>query len=219
MLTLSQLLFDFDTEEDSLPRLQAALMFSFWAPPGMASHPSRVNVQWLALAITIAKDLGLHQKGDVGIHNKHLAKRIWWSCVIRNVVLAFTYRRAPIVRRADYNTDPLLLEDVLDGFRDSLVYPGLATQLVAKMFMSLADLARRACRLLEDRYCPQNGTTPLSDLPQSNLDAVLDMERFNTELEIWRQSFLADDLGYLNSEDGTHRPLILERNFILILHR
>lgn len=50
------------------------------------------------------------------------------------------------------------------------------------------------------------------------LDGILDMERSNTEFKMWKHGFLAEDFSYLDSEESAYRPLMLHRNFILILH-
>jgi len=117
-LILSQLLYDFDAERNILPRLQATLLFSYWAPQ-LKQRPSQINIHWLSLAIVMAKELGMHQGAGAELTDKKLRRRIWWTCVFRDVVLAFTYRRPPMIHAVDRVSSPLYIEDVLDGLRVS----------------------------------------------------------------------------------------------------
>ncbi|KAK2685766.1 hypothetical protein QWA68_015374 [Fusarium oxysporum] len=104
--TRAKLLYDFDAERNILPRLQATLLFSYWAPQ-LKQCPSQINIHWLSLAIVMAKELGMHQDAGAELTDKKLRRRIWWSCVFRDVVLAFTYRRPPMIHAVDHASSPL----------------------------------------------------------------------------------------------------------------
>ncbi|KAH7109773.1 fungal-specific transcription factor domain-containing protein [Dactylonectria macrodidyma] len=215
--TRAKLLYDFDAERNILPRLQATLLFSYWAPQ-LKQSPSRINIHWLSLAIVMAKELGMHQDAGAELADKKLRRRIWWSCIFRDVVLAFTYRRPPMIHAVDHVSSPLYIEDVLDGLQGSLAYSEPATRVLAKLFIRLSNLAAIASRLLESRYSPRSCTTTAGDPSSTMLDGILDMERSNTEFKMWKHAFMAEDFSYLDSEEGAYRPLMLHRNFILILH-
>ncbi|UPL02917.1 hypothetical protein LCI18_013851 [Fusarium solani-melongenae] len=213
----AKLLYDFDAERNILPRLQATLLFSYWAPQ-LKQSPSRINIHWLSLAIVMAKELGMHQDVDIELADKKLRRRIWWSCIFRDAVLAFTYRRPPMIHAVDHVSSPLHIEDVLDGLQGSSAYSEPATRVLAKLFIRLGNLAAIASRLLESRYSPRSSTTTAGDSSSTMLDGILDMERSNTEFKMWKHAFMAEDFSYLDSEEGAYRPLMLHRNFILILH-
>ncbi|KAG5745454.1 hypothetical protein H9Q70_011856 [Fusarium xylarioides] len=213
----TSLLYDFDAERNILPRLQATLLFSYWAPQ-LKQGPSQINIHWLSLAIVMAKELGMHQDAGAELADKKLRRRIWWSCVFRDVVLAFTYRRPPMIHAVDHVSSPLYIEDVLDGLQGSSAYSEPATRVLAKLFLRLSNLAAIASRLLELRYSPRSSITT-GDSSSTMLDGILDMERSNTEFKMWKHAFMAEDFSYLDSEEDTYRPLMLHRNFILILHK
>ncbi|KAI3571601.1 fungal-specific transcription factor domain-containing protein [Fusarium oxysporum f. sp. albedinis] len=215
--TRAKLLYDFDAERNILPRLQATLLFSYWAPQ-LKQSPSRINIHWLSLAIVMAKELGMHQDAGAELADKKLRRRIWWSCIFRDVVLAFTYRRPPMIHAVDHVSSPLYIEDVLDGLQGSSAYSEPATRVLAKLFLRLSNLAAIASRLLELRYSPRSSITTAGDSSSTMLDGILDMERSNTEFKMWKHAFMAEDFSYLDSEEDTYRPLMLHRNFILILH-
>ncbi|WKT46952.1 hypothetical protein QSH57_011826 [Fusarium oxysporum f. sp. vasinfectum] len=213
----TSLLYDFDAERNILPRLQATLLFSYWAPQ-LKQRPSQIKIHWLSLAIVMAKELGMHQDAGAELTDKKLRRRIWWSCVFRDVVLAFTYRRPPMIHAVDRVSSPLYIEDVLDGLQGSSVYYEPATRVIAKLFLRLSNLTAIASRLLELRYSSRSTTNTGGDSSSTMLDGILDMDRSNTEFRMWRHAFMAQDFSCLDSEEDTYRHLMLHRNFILILH-
>lgn len=200
-----------------MPRLQATLLFSYWAPQ-LKQNRSRINIHWLSLAITTAKELGMHQDAGAELMDKMLRRRIWWSCILRDVVLAFTYRRPPMIHAVDHASSPLHVEDVLDGLQGSSAYSEPATRVLARLFVRLTDLVAIASRLLESKYSPPT-TATTGNSPSTRIDDILDIERSNTEFKMWKHAFMAEDFDYMDSEESTYRPLMLHRNFILILHK
>ncbi|KAF5658958.1 fungal specific transcription factor factor [Fusarium denticulatum] len=203
--TRAKLLYDFDAERNILPRLQATLLFSYWAPQ-LKQRPSQINTHWLSLAIVMAKELGMHQDAGAELTDKKLRRRIWWSCVLRDVVLAFTYRRPPMIHGVDHASSPLYIEDVLDGLQGSSVYSEPATRVIAKLFLRLSNLAAIASRLLELRYSPRSSPSTGGD-SSTMLDGILDMERSNTEFRMWRHAFMAEDFSYFDSDEANRRLL------------
>jgi hypothetical protein len=68
---------------------------------------------WMGVAISLAHTIGLHrnpEKSDMEPQKKKLWKRIWWSCFMRDRLIALGMRRPTRVKDEDYDV-PMLTED------------------------------------------------------------------------------------------------------------
>jgi hypothetical protein len=67
---------------------------------------------WMGVAISLAHTIGLHRNpehSDMEPHKKKLWKRIWWSCFMRDRLIALGMRRPTRVKDEDYDV-PMLTE-------------------------------------------------------------------------------------------------------------
>ncbi|CAN6675106.1 hypothetical protein TRVA0_089S00100 [Trichomonascus vanleenenianus] len=86
-------LFDEEQEEDILIILQTAVLLSFYG-----GKPRRVwnNRSWLAIAVTIAEDLGLHRstaRMKMDEADKNHLRVIWWCIVFRDFMTSLNFGR------------------------------------------------------------------------------------------------------------------------------
>lgn len=68
---------------------------------------------WMGVAISLAHTIGLHRNpdnSDMEPRKKKLWKRIWWSCFMRDRLIALGMRRPTRVKDEDYDV-PMLTED------------------------------------------------------------------------------------------------------------
>lgn len=68
---------------------------------------------WMGVAISLAQTIGLHRNlnsSDMGLQKKKLWKRIWWSCLMRDLLIALGMGRPTRVKDEDYDV-PMLSED------------------------------------------------------------------------------------------------------------
>lgn len=68
---------------------------------------------WMGVAISLAHTIGLHrnpENSDMEPRKKKLWKRIWWSCFMRDRLIALGMRRPTRVKDEDYDV-PMLVED------------------------------------------------------------------------------------------------------------
>ncbi|CAN6675190.1 hypothetical protein TRVA0_112S00122 [Trichomonascus vanleenenianus] len=91
--TEAKRLFDDEQEEDILIILQTAVLLSFYG-----GKPKRVwnNRSWLAIAVTIAEDLGLHRstaRMRMDESDKNHLKVIWWCIVFRDFMTSLNFGR------------------------------------------------------------------------------------------------------------------------------
>lgn len=69
---------------------------------------------WLGLAISLAYRIGLNNdtsNSNMETHRKKLWKRIWWSCLIQDRLVALAMRRPVRVKDEDYNVSMLTEDD------------------------------------------------------------------------------------------------------------
>ncbi|OKL63763.1 hypothetical protein UA08_00036 [Talaromyces atroroseus] len=106
-------IFDADCETDSLSKLQAVFLLSFWrSTPG---HEKDTRY-WLGAAISLAQTGGLHMLSKLSLlssKEKSVRKRIFWSLYIRDQQVAAAYGLPPRIRDEDCDI-PMLDETDFD---------------------------------------------------------------------------------------------------------
>jgi hypothetical protein len=133
---------------------QAALLLSFWTPPGDL-RGRKPNTSWLAIAIHEARAEGAHRchhSYDSEQRNKPqtLWKRIWWCCIIRDRILSLGVRRSPQITGDDFDFDscePLAVSDFQNEIEKPGTYTREARTLLAHMLLRIAKLCAILTRL------------------------------------------------------------------------
>ncbi|KIW86932.1 uncharacterized protein Z519_12397 [Cladophialophora bantiana CBS 173.52] len=139
-----RLLYELDVEESRVAIIQATLLMSFWnETPG----DNKGGWHFLGIAISLALTLGLHQKQTFSRPSmqKHLLKRIWWSCYIRDRMLALGMSRPLRIKDIDFNTpiltlDDFDLEDSSTGDPQNEILELQCQQNLAEMCITMAQL-------------------------------------------------------------------------------
>ncbi|KAK0744382.1 fungal-specific transcription factor domain-containing protein, partial [Apiosordaria backusii] len=109
-------LYFLDAERDKMVLLQALLLMSFWRG---GSSEDKDGWHWSGLAFSLAFDLYLHRQPDAHLtaRQETLRKRCWWSCVLRDRLLALSEQRAPRLQLNQSNVPLLTLADYNVGLR------------------------------------------------------------------------------------------------------
>lgn len=69
---------------------------------------------WLAVAVSTMTKLGLHQAAtyaNLPVEKRGLCRRIWWCCIMRDVIMALGMKRGTRINSNDYDLPILSLED------------------------------------------------------------------------------------------------------------
>lgn len=69
---------------------------------------------WMGVAVSLAYTIGLHQNpdsSDIEPRKKKLCKRVWWSCFMRDLLIALCMRRPTRVKDEDYDVLMLTEDD------------------------------------------------------------------------------------------------------------
>jgi hypothetical protein len=90
--------------------VQALLLMTYWYE---TPDDQKDTWHWMGVAISLAQTIGLHrnpEKSNMEPQKKKLWKRIWWSCFMRDRLVALGMRRPTRVKDEDYDV-PMLTED------------------------------------------------------------------------------------------------------------
>lgn len=69
---------------------------------------------WMGVAISLAHTIGLHrnpEKSSMDLQKQKLWKRIWWSCFMRDRLVALGMRRPTRIKDEDYDVPMLTVDD------------------------------------------------------------------------------------------------------------
>lgn len=158
----AQLLYDFDYESDRLVLVQGLLLKTFWYE---SPDDQKDTWHWMGVAISLAHTIGLHRNPmsmRMPPRKQRLWKRIWWSCFMRDRLIALGMRRptrikdedydVPMLEKADFEIEPFP-EDNLIVSADCAAMRDLAVQEeLAELCIAKAQLCVLISRMLKAQY-------------------------------------------------------------------
>lgn len=203
----NQLLYDFDYEPDRLVLVQALLLMSYWYE---TPDDQKDTWHWMGVAISLAHTIGLHR--DPGVTTmapakQKLWKRIWWSCFMRDRLIALGMRRPMRIKDEDFDVPMLEESDFeIQALADNInVIPADCTvirdigmqQELATLCIYKAKLCICISRMLKVQYSvlirdtmkPENTTNSTMMLfPNKQFDNVESVNSVDMELLSWAES-------------------------------
>ncbi|KAJ4176773.1 hypothetical protein FALCPG4_011458 [Fusarium falciforme] len=106
-----RLLYGLDCEQDRLALVQSLLMMTYWYD---CPEDEKDTWYWMGIAFSLAQVMSLHrdpQHLPITAKEKCLRRRIWWSCVMRDRLLALGIRRPARIRDHDFDVKELRIDD------------------------------------------------------------------------------------------------------------
>lgn len=174
---------------------------------------------WTGVAISLAQTLGMHRKAEYKVqsHEHRLYKRIWWSCYIRDRLLAVAMCRPLRIRDAEFNTPPLTLEDfdILDSDVETgdVVLSTDTQKVLAELYIGVTELCKLIAGVLElhfsifpseDSTAPRdNGTNSTMLYLKNSLPEEQLVEECDKQLQNWYNNLPASCVYRTRSQDGT----------------
>ncbi|KAI1635948.1 fungal-specific transcription factor domain-containing protein [Biscogniauxia mediterranea] len=204
----ARLLYDFDYESDRLILVQALLLMTYWYE---TPDDQKDTWHWMGVAISLAHTIGLHRNPantSISLRKQKLWKRIWWSCFMRDRLIALGMRRPTRIQDEDFDV-PMLeesdfeIEAVPDEVqtvvgvectfvRDVCIQQELALMCIAKAKLCLCIshmLKAQYSVLIRDKSRPENTTNSTMMLfPNKQLDNVEGVQHCDLELMTWVES-------------------------------
>ncbi|TVY32554.1 Cutinase transcription factor 1 beta [Lachnellula subtilissima] len=213
----ARVLYDFDYEQDRLALVQSLLLMTYWYE---TPDDQKDTWHWMGVAISLAHTIGLHRnpdKSNMEPKQKKLWKRIWWSCFMRDRLVALGMRRPTRVKDEDYDV-PMLTPDDFDvtplPISNSIIPPENtlardveAQKQLAQMCIAKAKLCLCISQVLSAQYSVlikdqgmqgQEGNTRSSVmLFPKKLDQTDEVRRCDKELSEWINT-LPESCAYSN---------------------
>lgn len=158
----SQLLYDFDYESDRLILVQGLLLSTFWYE---SPDDQKDTWHWMGVAISLAHTIGLHRNPmtmRMPPRKQRLWKRIWWSCFMRDRLIALGMRRptrikdedfdVPMLEKADFEIESLPEENTLVTADCAAMRDLAAQEELAELCIAKAQLCVLISRMLKAQY-------------------------------------------------------------------
>jgi hypothetical protein len=199
-----QLLYDFDYESDRLVLVQGLLLMTYWYE---TPDDQKDTWHWMGVAISLAHTIGLHRNPEVtsmAQPTQKLWKRIWWSCFMRDRLIALGMRRPTRIKDEDFDVPMLVESDFELGvlpehiaiippectlMRDVEMQRELAVMCIAKAKLCICIshmLKAQYSVLIRDNMKPENTTNSTMMLfPNKKLDNLDNIKVVDAELQEW----------------------------------
>ncbi|KAL9112988.1 MAG: hypothetical protein Q9227_002853 [Pyrenula ochraceoflavens] len=107
----ARLLYDFDYETDRLTLVQSLLLMTNWYE---TPDDQKDTWHWMGVSLSVAQTIGLHRDpshSGMPPQRQSLWKRVWWSCFMRDRLIALGMRRPTRIKHDDCDVPMLDLGD------------------------------------------------------------------------------------------------------------
>ncbi|GAW17330.1 hypothetical protein ANO14919_067860 [Xylariales sp. No.14919] len=203
----ARLLYDFDYENDRLLLVQGLLLMTYWYE---TPDDQKDTWHWMGVAISLGHTIGLHRNPantNMSPERRKLWKRIWWSCFMRDRLIALGMRRPTRIKDEDFDV-PMLEEDDFDikalpddvqvvGPECTLLRDVVMQRELAQMCVEKAKLSLCISHMLKAQYSvlictkthPENTTnSTMMLLPNKQLDNMENIAKCDHELTKWAEA-------------------------------
>lgn len=241
---LVQLLYDFDHEQDRMVLVQALLLMTYWYE---TPDDQKDTWHWMGVAISLSHTIGLHrnpEKSTMDPRRQKLWKRIWWSCFMRDRLVALGMRRPTRIKDEDCDVPMLTLDDfsidsVLEG-EDGLMWTyeerrqrekeAARQRELALMCIEKAKLCQCISNVLGVQYSVLNtnhGSTTADGSPRTTMmllpkkldPGCLEVQRCDEDLEKWIRELPQEVVYRAGSLGGSVDPVLaLHRNLLHMIY-
>ncbi|KAK2002678.1 fungal-specific transcription factor domain-containing protein [Colletotrichum falcatum] len=206
----TRLLYDFDYESDRLVLVQALLLMTYWYE---TPDDQKDTWHWMGVAISLAHTIGLHRDPaatSMPVQKQRLWKRIWWSCFMRDRLIALGMRRptrikdedfdVPMLQESDFELEVLPEENKIVPaecmlLRDVSMQRELAALCISKARLCICIshmLKAQYSVLIRDKMRPENTVNSTMMLfPNKKLDNVESVTSVDLELMAWADTLPA----------------------------
>ena len=158
-----RLLYDFDVEGERYVLVQALLLMTYWYE---TPDDLKDTWHWMGVAISLAHTIGLHRNPanikQIDPRKQKLFKRIWWSCFMRDRLIALGMRRptriqdedfdVPMLEESDFEIDVIPDDNQLFGPDCTLIRDTAIQRQLALMCIEKAKLCVCISHMLKVQY-------------------------------------------------------------------
>lgn len=198
---------------------------------------------WMGVAISLAHTIGLHRNPantSMSPRKQKLWKRIWWSCFMRDRLIALGMRRptrikdedfdVPMLEEGDFEIGPLADDVQVINHDCTLVRDVLMQQQLASMCVAKAKLCLCISQMLKAQYSvlvrdaerAENTTNSTMMLhPKKQLDNLETVTECDLSLMAWAEQLPAccqyRALTALDGKDG-YKTIAIQRNLLHMVY-
>jgi hypothetical protein len=197
-----RLLYGLDCEPDRLALLQSLLLMTFWYD---APADEKDTWHWMGVSLSLAQVMGIHRNPEnlkISPMAKRLRIRLWWSCFMRDRLLALGIRRPARIRPDEFNVPMLTLDDfdtgpVSDEVRMLLGWPALPQNTeqepnlpltcieLAKLCICIGHILLSQYSVVEDDPISSKYFTSVMVFPRKTDEQGKELEKCDEELREW----------------------------------
>ncbi|KAK5070052.1 hypothetical protein LTR64_001886 [Lithohypha guttulata] len=209
-----KLLYDFDYEIDRVTVVQSVLLMTYWYES--PDDPKDVW-HWLGVAISLARTIGINcdtSSTPLSLEKQKLWKRIWWSCYMRDRLVAIGMRRpirikddeanVPMLEISDFetNTLPPELNRMIGGC--SVMRDAAKREMLAQMCIAMVKCCQCITKVLSVQYSMlghrlgATQETTMRLVPKKSAANPLEVFECDRDIEEWYES-LPIELRYFKS--------------------
>ncbi|KAL3462146.1 hypothetical protein BJX64DRAFT_277394 [Aspergillus heterothallicus] len=119
----AKLLFFFGNERDPLISIVSAILLHWYNPVGPETVSTDTSGFWLRTAESIAFQIGLHKEPAVTDPQRGIRRRIWWTLVLRDCIIAAGVGRPRTINLSDSDVQPPSLDDFPEHDLQARTFP------------------------------------------------------------------------------------------------
>jgi hypothetical protein len=175
-------------EHNSIALAQACLLLSLQS----TMMNQKLNSVWLSKAIAHAETVGAsHYYCEKDPSHRSCLKRLWWTCILRDRMIALGVRRMIQIgpEKFDFDQAGLEEEDLAEECQESDVYDSASKRSLSKIVVAQCELAVAMMPMMITAYCDET----VSQMDGSRVSALIHsmtaVERASTELSVWARRF------------------------------
>ncbi|KAL4809779.1 fungal-specific transcription factor domain-containing protein [Aspergillus unguis] len=232
-----RLLHGLDCEPDRLALIQAVLLMTYWHD---CPDDDKDSWYWMGIALSLAQMVRLHRNPanlKLTPKQKRLRRRIWWSCVMRDRLLALALRRTARIRDEDFDVAALTLDDFdLEAPSQPLIHllgasaftepDAEGRRVVAGMIIELSQLCLCIGHILHSQYTvldtyegPSEYILKAIVRPRKSETRIQDLAKCDEELSDWLRSQDMRSRYIPNEQTATATGAPDKASEIMRLHR
>lgn len=175
-------------EHNSIALAQACLLLSLQS----TMMNQKLNSVWLSKAIAHAETAGAnfyYSKKDSS-HRLQL-KRLWWSCILRDRMIALGVRRMIQIgpEKFDFDHTGLQEEDLAEECHESDVYNSTSKKSLSKIVVAQCELAVAMMPMMITAYCDETVSQVDGSAVSALIHSMAAVERASAELSVWARRF------------------------------
>ena len=194
---------DYGLEHNSIALSQACLLLSLQS----TMMNQKLNSVWLSKAISHAEAARAnHYYHEPDPNHRLCLKRLWWSCILRDRMIALGVRRMIQIgaEKFDFDQAGLEAEDLAEECHESDVYDFASKKSLSKIVVAQCELAVAMMPMMITAYCDETPSQMGGASVSLLIHSMTAVEKASTELSVWARRFRTALVRLADEEKDGH---------------